>query len=460
MADSDIRVTALTASQAGPGAISVMPVTSGGSCLPYLALSAVEIWGGATNSPASFTKLGDTVTGFLHGGLAASTTRYYRARARDASNNYGDWYPSSGSVSATTSSVTPGPNSIGETELKDGAVTDRKVASIAAYKITTGTLQAGVVYAGVVQASQVNAQYLSALSANLGTVTAGSITGVTITGGTITGATIQTSSSGPRTVLSGSSNTLIAFDAQGRIRAMIGEAGSASGAFRSYSSVVTLLAEATENYNDAHAIRALNTASGGGHAVLGISANGGGWALNAQTGGVYSAAGYKPFTGQHEALIPKAAELAVGDIVCDVRVIARGDIDNTLTEVAVAEDEALPAAIGVLSERRRNWHAMMPLAALGGEPPHPDEPSIIRVYLAERYDLLMINALGEGQINVCGRGGDIAAGDLIVTSTLPGKGMRQADDIVRSFTVAKAREAATFSGPDEVRQIACIYLCG
>jgi hypothetical protein len=76
------------------------------------------------------------------------------------------------------------------------------------------------------------------------------------------------------------------------------------------------------------------------------------------------------------------------------------------------------------------------------------------------YNIMAVNALGEGQINVCGEGGDIQAGDLIVTSSIPGKGMKQADDIVRSITVAKARESVTFSSPTEVKQIACIYLSG
>ena len=38
--------------------------------------------------------------------------------------------------------------------------------------------------------------------------------------------------------------------------------------------------------------------------------------------------------------------------------------------------------------------------------------------------------------------------------------MKQADDIVRSYTVAKAREDVTFSGPDDIKLVACIYLCG
>jgi hypothetical protein len=76
------------------------------------------------------------------------------------------------------------------------------------------------------------------------------------------------------------------------------------------------------------------------------------------------------------------------------------------------------------------------------------------------HDFVAINSLGEGQINVCGEAGTIELGDLIVTSSVPGKGMRQSDDIVRSTTVAKARETVTFDSPTQVKQIACIYLCG
>lgn len=78
----------------------------------------------------------------------------------------------------------------------------------------------------------------------------------------------------------------------------------------------------------------------------------------------------------------------------------------------------------------------------------------------DTHTLIAMNALGEGRMNVCGEGGDIAAGDLIVTSSIPGKGMRQSDDTVRNYTVAKAREAVTFASPTEIKTVACIYLCG
>ena len=80
--------------------------------------------------------------------------------------------------------------------------------------------------------------------------------------------------------------------------------------------------------------------------------------------------------------------------------------------------------------------------------------------LQSTYKVVQINAVGEGQINVCGENGNINQGDLIVSSSIPGKGMKQADDIVRSYTVAKARESVTFSSANEVKLIACIYLCG
>ena len=72
----------------------------------------------------------------------------------------------------------------------------------------------------------------------------------------------------------------------------------------------------------------------------------------------------------------------------------------------------------------------------------------------------LMNALGEGQINVCGEGGDLDVGDLITTSSMPGKGMKQDGDIIRNYTVAKCRENVTFKNKKQVKMVACIYLCG
>ncbi len=71
-----------------------------------------------------------------------------------------------------------------------------------------------------------------------------------------------------------------------------------------------------------------------------------------------------------------------------------------------------------------------------------------------------MNSVGEGQVNVCGENGDIEIGDLISSSSTTGKGMKQDDDIVRSCTVGKAREAVTFASASSTARLACIYMCG
>jgi hypothetical protein len=95
-----------------------------------------------------------------------------------------------------------------------------------------------------------------------------------------------------------------------------------------------------------------------------------------------------------------------------------------------------------------------------GDPMEYPMPSPEALERMTDFDVVIVNALGEGQINVCGLGGSIAAGDLIQTSAMPGKGMRQAQSGVQAYSVARAREAAEFLSADEVKQIACIYLCG
>ena len=76
------------------------------------------------------------------------------------------------------------------------------------------------------------------------------------------------------------------------------------------------------------------------------------------------------------------------------------------------------------------------------------------------YQLMAVNAVGEGQINIVGEAGNLAAGDLIVASSTAGKGMKQSDNITRSHTVARVRESVSFSSTNEVKTAACIYLCG
>ena len=181
-----------------------------------------------------------------------------------------------------------------------------------------------------------------------------------------------------------------------------------------------------------------------------------------------------PFTGSHEAMISFDQAPIPGDIVCDVRPIIT-DVLNSFTEVTMSSSVNQSSAVGIFLQNMASWNisAFIDSEATAENLRQPvfDEEGnrVFRdtyVYVippdtyAESYQPIIMNSLGEGGVNVVGEGGDIAVGDLIVTSSTPGKGMKQADDIVRSYTVAKAREAVTFSSPTEEKMIACIYMCG
>jgi hypothetical protein len=71
-----------------------------------------------------------------------------------------------------------------------------------------------------------------------------------------------------------------------------------------------------------------------------------------------------------------------------------------------------------------------------------EDGSIILDY--EEYDYernihgrIRVNSVGEGAIWVCNENGSLENGDYITSSNVPGLGMKQADDILHNFTVAK-----------------------
>ena len=182
------------------------------------------------------------------------------------------------------------------------------------------------------------------------------------------------------------------------------------------------------------------------------------------TGNITATGTITPFTGAHDGIVENALSPSLGDIMVDVAIVAKKSISDTLSLMTLSNQQD-QSAIGVFSGYSDNIPSAISIQ-IEGEPT-AEGVSEIDIVLDSAYadvmvnrKVVLVNALGEGQINVCGENGDIIAGDLIVTSSIAGKGKRQADDIIRARTVAKARESVTFSSATEVKQIACIYLCG
>lgn len=200
-----------------------------------------------------------------------------------------------------------------------------------------------------------------------------------------------------------------------------------------------------------------------------IFLNNGSYSAESTLGSFYSAGGYLPFTGVHDGLIETTEAPIVGDIVVDYQVEAVLDVSNIVMLYKKSSTANQKGVIGVCIEifdvppsdwdEYQNTGEVDP--ATGTPVPNPPPVYNPMYYpIPAGQKVIHINALGEGLINVCGEGGDIEIGDLIVTSSIAGKGMKQADDFVRSITVAKSRQAITFSSPTDIQQIACIYLGG
>jgi hypothetical protein len=209
---------------------------------------------------------------------------------------------------------------------------------------------------------------------------------------------------------------------------------------------------------------------------------------------IYSGDGFNPFTGIHEGLISPETQqvIELGDILVDDELIAKQDLINVKFKQVLSSQANQKGVIGVASQiytlEETNEQIDLKLGRLvpttddftiERDPNETDEEYADRLAEAREIEdqnratlrslnhvhekgncFVDIAAVGEGQINVCGEGGEIERGDLIVTSSIPGKGMKQSDDIVRAITVAKARESVTFASSTEVKTIACVYLCG
>jgi hypothetical protein len=333
---------------------------------------------------------------------------------------------------------------------------------------------------------------LSAITANLGTVTAGNIDGLTITGGTI-----RTATTGARVQMSASTNYLEVFNSGGTRVASVGGTfggsvyGSGTGAsgpaiYGTSTNIPAVYGNSSANYgvqgvsssNSFESVYGVATLRGGSnHAVRGVNTNGVSSGVNTAgfIGGANgfdfyadgSGTNYGPFTGAHDVLMPVGINIDIGYIVCDVQCIARKNISNTIFEVEIS-NTVNQVPLGIIATTNGLLANSKPSAFIADQKTEEVNGIFTTITIMSPeyeaikndYDLYAANAVGEGQVYVCGESGNINKGDLIVTSSIAGVGMKQSDNVVRNITVAKARESLTFDSPTETKLIACIYLCG
>jgi hypothetical protein len=169
------------------------------------------------------------------------------------------------------------------------------------------------------------------------------------------------------------------------------------------------------------------------------------------------ATGLLNFTGSHLVHVHRdsVADLVPGHIVVSTGVYKdvvhdqEGLVcmDDALPIVALSESKGDARAFGVFSR----WERSRCFRLGNMRFPLPSSS-----FSSSSVDLAQVNSAGEGCILVNGEGGDLRNGDLVVCSSTRGVGCRQADDIVRSSTVAKVTGDCVFVG-GEARLVGCIY---
>ncbi len=171
----------------------------------------------------------------------------------------------------------------------------------------------------------------------------------------------------------------------------------------------------------------------------GIGVYGVGGRFDFYAGGGQGSTNYAPFTGAHEVKFSEEiSDMIVPGMIVSVtgraekRKGENGNIalSSTLPTVTLADKPQDKAVFGVVVSKG-------PLL----------EDHWYEAQEDERFGV--VNALGEGRVWVTDMNGRIQAGDYITTSSIPGYGQMQKDDILHSYTLGKAIETVDFEQVDK-----------
>ena len=367
----------------------------------------------------------------------------------------------------TSGKITAG--AVGATQIATNAITADKIA---AGEITAAKIAAGAVDATKLAANSVTADKIQAGAVTAAKIASGVISADNIEAGQNAVATGRTFGLGEGASAFTYGGTVVANTSDNTAIGMLSAGGSSytgiatCGAVCSTAGVGGAFGNATgTSYNTWYSYGFIgNRARAGEFDFFSPAGTLSTQGLVALAGyAFYAAAGaYGPFTGEHDALLDKSVSPEPGDILCDTGFAVNKTLIDTITKVLPSSSANQKSAVGVFHQFSDSSHVPTALSTTVTNENGTVDRQLDSQYqsLIDDNNAILMASIGEGLINVCGEGGDIEVGDLIVTSNTAGKGMKQSDDIIRNYTVAKAREAVTFADPSEVKQIACIYLCG
>jgi len=157
-----------------------------------------------------------------------------------------------------------------------------------------------------------------------------------------------------------------------------------------------------------------------------------------------------------------------GDVVGQIRSTS-GTV--TYNDFTGSHDVSIPAEY---NERGYDYGTVMCLKSTYSDPERPRQPaynaqpsikkydkSVFGIYsskYADKENLHQVYALGDGHILVCDEAGNINVGDYLTTSSVQGHAMKQDDERIHNYTIAKALEAVDWEEEKgNVKLISCTY---
>ena len=179
---------------------------------------------------------------------------------------------------------------------------------------------------------------------------------------------------------------------------------------------------------------------------------------------------YLPFTGSHDTYhyYDESDEgklvYATGDYESNMKTgVYRNEIDimQACPTVSLCTNEKDKRVVGVLATRtltrekkeitEKEYHELENEQKYAYSKNDSSNTYVAHIDTNE-YSKGMYNALGEGGIWVSNKNGNFENGDYITSSTIPGYGQRQDDDILRNYTAAKITTDCDFTEILEIRR--------
>ena len=202
----------------------------------------------------------------------------------------------------------------------------------------------------------------------------------------------------------------------------------------------TYVAQFRQHHSSGDGVRIRSAASSGGRYITfsdDAGSNKGHVTVNSNT------VTYGAFTGYHPAALPAADHdtgyeygtiVKISSVASDQKAVS-----YSVEKTTAAQDKAV---LGIHAGK---------MDEMFNDDGTPDRES-------EKHQIF---ALGDGHVLVCSENGDIETGDFICSSNTAGHGMKQADDLMHSYTVAKSSESVDWATEGaSTKLVACTYHAG